>query len=365
MLIVRHRLDGLGDLVFFSGVLRHLRRCYYDWHGTLAVAERYRLLFQNCPFIDELVPNERFSVPEPLALTSRFPRLKPWADAFRNAGLYDQVVFWWRMMSLREHELAASFLPSPVIGIAGDRLLQTEEEDAAATPVYTRRLDLTAGQLWDHELAVNLRFARFLGAEVGSTAEIWPEFWLQPPDRELVQRWFSLLPPTLARLAVAPSSYRTERNWPAAKLGALLARTPEVAVVFLGTARESALVAEIASHLRPGTPFVNLAGQLGVRELVAAVEASDAFIGMDSGPLHIAIALRKPAVGLVGGGTFGRYVDWGDRERANLLRVPMDCYGCNWRCTKAYARCVHDISVDDACMALRQALQGVSVQPRN
>jgi ADP-heptose:LPS heptosyltransferase len=93
--------------------------------------------------------------------------------------------------------------------------------------------------------------------------------------------------------------------------------------------------------------WVNLAGQTSVRELAAVIKACDLFIGEDSAPLHMAAALRKPSVGIIGGSHFGRYVPWGNPEINRFVHVPMDCYGCNWRCPHPRIRCIEEIRVAD------------------
>jgi len=64
--------------------------------------------------------------------------------------------------------------------------------------------------------------------------------------------------------------------------------------------------------------------------------------------LHIATALRKPVVGIVGGGHFGRFYPWGDPETSRVVNLPMDCYGCNWHCRYDRLRCIQDIPAANA-----------------
>ena len=60
--------------------------------------------------------------------------------------------------------------------------------------------------------------------------------------------------------------------------------------------------------------------------------------------MHIAAALRKPMVGILGGGHFGRFYPWGDPRLSRVAHVPMECYWCNWSCRYETVRCIREIS---------------------
>ena len=52
------RPDHLGDLILFSGGLRHIRNKWPSARITLCVRSYGMELFANCPFIDKLQPYE-------------------------------------------------------------------------------------------------------------------------------------------------------------------------------------------------------------------------------------------------------------------------------------------------------------------
>ncbi|HEX8431066.1 MAG TPA: glycosyltransferase family 9 protein, partial [Longimicrobium sp.] len=83
------------------------------------------------------------------------------------------------------------------------------------------------------------------------------------------------------------------------------------------------------------------------------------FLGPDAAALHIAVALRKPTVGIVGGGHPGRFQPWGDPAINHVCSVPMECFGCNWTCRYATTRCVTEVPPDVVAGALRAALGAV------
>ena len=75
-------------------------------------------------------------------------------------------------------------------------------------------------------------------------------------------------------------------------------------VVLFGTADERPLCEEIirldSFLVRSDQPLINLAGQTSIAEMTAALNRCSLIIGNDTGPLHVAVALNKPIVGLYG-----------------------------------------------------------------
>ena len=345
VLILRPTSDGLGDLVLFSGVLRHLRTAFSGCEITLAVAETSLSLFKHCPYVDVLIRSERFSESEPYALSSRWPSLRSALRYIRNAGIYSRVVFWWRAMGLEHHALAATFLPAKLFGIAGDRLFQTDAEDASVEHLYEDRFRLSDARKWDHELEINLEFLRFLGADVGGQKDIHPEFWLGEEDGSLVGEWLGGRPKGELKVACAPCTSKLAKDWPAERFARILHELSPCTVLLLGTSAHSSSMATIMRESPENVRCINLAGQTSARQLVSAVGACDLFVGVDTAPLHMAIALRKPSLGIIGGGHYGRYVPWGDPAINRFVHVGMDCYGCNWHCRYPIVRCIDDVSV--------------------
>jgi heptosyltransferase-3 len=86
-------------------------------------------------------------------------------------------------------------------------------------------------------------------------------------------------------------------NWQSL-LGGVTRAWPGLGLLVVGAAEDLARGEQIASLWRG--PVVNSCGQLKPRESAAAMTGAAAFIGHDSGPMHLAAAMRVPCVGLFG-----------------------------------------------------------------
>lgn len=102
-------------------------------------------------------------------------------------------------------------------------------------------------------------------------------------------------------------------------------------------------------------------------ELAALIAESRLILAPDSAPAHIATALDKPGVFLLGGGHFGMFAPWHRSNRQQWLSHTMYCYRCQWRCIHPEAYCITQIKPEDIAQALSsldQAL-GESVNTPN
>ncbi|MGX4643182.1 glycosyltransferase family 9 protein [Massilia sp. SYSU DXS3249] len=139
-----------------------------------------------------------------------------------------------------------------------------------------------------------------------------------------------------------PGSTDPRRCWPAASFAAVgdaLARMgAQVAVN--GTAAEAPLVRSVIEAMH--APAIDLSGKLGLGGLCGLVERAACVVSNDTGPLHLALAIGTPAVGIF---WFTNLID-GTPLRPALLRAALslrqDCPECG--ASNLTSRCAHDAS---------------------
>ena len=101
----------------------------------------------------------------------------------------------------------------------------------------------------------------------------------------------------------------------------------------------------------------DLRGQTSLEELSREILVADLFLGVDTGPAHLALALGKPAVVVLGGGDYGRFFPYG---KSRVVTHRMDCFQCHWECRYDRALCLHDIPPDEV---VREVLEIVTELP--
>jgi len=104
----------------------------------------------------------------------------------------------------------------------------------------------------------------------------------------------------------------------------------------------------------PSAKTRDLRGKTSLEELAREIAWADLFLGVDTGPAHLAMALGKPAVVVLGGGDYGRFFPYGN-ARAVIQR--MDCFQCHWECRYERALCLHDIPPVGIVKVVEEALK--------
>jgi heptosyltransferase III len=104
-------------------------------------------------------------------------------------------------------------------------------------------------------------------------------------------------------------------------------------------------------------PVLNLCGKLSPRESAAVLERAQLFIGHDSGPGHLAAAVRTPCVSVFGSHCLpGVWFPYGKRNR--ILYHLVDCAGCRLKtCIEQKKKCILSITVDEVMTQIEAALQ--------
>ncbi|MEO5333853.1 MAG: putative lipopolysaccharide heptosyltransferase III [Magnetococcus sp. YQC-5] len=155
---------------------------------------------------------------------------------------------------------------------------------------------------------------------------------------------------TIPFVVIHPTSRWMFKCWPADAMAQLMNRMhAELGVRMILTAapdpRENNYVVQLKTCLK--APVLDLAGQLTLRELIALIRRAHLFVGVDSAPMHMAVAVKTPSVVLFGPSSEW---DWGPRGDLHRLVVsdrfpcrPCQIDGCGG---SKISECLLDISVD-------------------
>jgi ADP-heptose:LPS heptosyltransferase len=127
-----------------------------------------------------------------------------------------------------------------------------------------------------------------------------------------------------------PGSGAPIKAWPIerfAELGTSLVKgDPASRLVVTGSADEAKLAAELCAQLPAST--LNLAGKLSWGEFEAVLRHAALVVGVDSGPLHLAVAAQTPSVALFGPADPAQFGPWGDSIRHAVVAAELPCRPC-------------------------------------
>lgn len=129
-------------------------------------------------------------------------------------------------------------------------------------------------------------------------------------------------------ILLQPGARWRNKRWPAQYFRKLMeqlaARDPQLGFAVLGSAEDRPLAQAILAQAR--IPSLDLTGQLSLLEMVEWIRAGRLMVTNDTGPMHVAAALRKPVVGLFGPTEPARTGPYG--QQAQVLRVSLACMPC-------------------------------------
>lgn len=148
------------------------------------------------------------------------------------------------------------------------------------------------------------------------------------------------------------------QNWQAL-LQCLAQQYPGYGIVFAGAAEENRSSEFAALPWRAVTgsgPVVNLCGLLSPRETAASFRKAVAFIGHDSGPMHLAAVAGTPTVAIFSARNKPRtWFPTCHYQRVLYHRV--DCWGCGLEiCTEQKKKCILSITVQEVMQGLKSML---------
>jgi heptosyltransferase-1 len=323
------RLSALGDVIHVLPSLAALRAAFPSAHIGWVVEDRAGSLLEGHPHIDRL----------------HLVRRKRWMSAVRGkqalglGAVRTELLQTLRGIREQRYEVAIDFQSNFRSGAltrlsgAPRRIGQPSPHSKEGSGMFfTDSPDPVPSDV--PKIERNLELLRCLGVRPESTPR-----GVLPPRRP-----FALPPPgDVGRVILhagvsakgAVKAWREERF---AQLGAALAARGAQVYFVWGGEKERAQADRLAAAA-PGTQPAPPTEGLG--PLCAFLEQADLFVGVDSGPLHLAAALSRPVLGLYGPkhtGTYGPY--W---PGTRVLAADFECAPClHRRCPR------HDVQVVDS-----------------
>jgi len=167
-------------------------------------------------------------------------------------------------------------------------------------------------------------------------------------DRELAAR---LVPATPGKplIMVQPGATDPRRRWPAKRFAAVAdALAEEGAIVAVnGTQSEAPLVREVLETMRHDA--VDLSGKATLSALCGLLERCTLIVANDTGPLHLALEIGTPGVGIYWFTNLVESAPLSQRGHRAAVSLRVNCPVCGL--ANVVQRCEHDVSfVDDVAL---------------
>jgi lipopolysaccharide heptosyltransferase II len=324
--------EHIGDLVCTTPALRSLRRRYPDARITVEVGERAACVLENNPHVDEILVRRDH---QGLAGKLRF-------IALLRHRKYDLGVILDNSADMISY-LWAGGVPLRV-GL-----------------VRKRRFSglLTDSVLFDptvHEMVDNFRnVVGLLGADVSdASTEVFPG------AKDSVAAARHLVAAGLngdeILVGLNPGASLPSNRWLPerfAELGDRLTTRPGVTVLLLGGREDASLSDEISAKMH--APAVRLTGRLTVMQLAEVLARCAVLVTADTGPMHLAVAMKTPVVALFGPAALHESGP-GYAPGHRVIRKVAGCPDCTKQVCRHDRRCMRAISAEEVAREVFEML---------
>ncbi len=320
--------SSLGDIVHALPVLHGLRRRFPEAHIAWMVATPFVPLVANHPDVDEIVEFSRKKLARWFMHPSSFAAFRRFSRSLKTAR-YDLVI-----------DLQGLFRSGYFSWVTGAKCRVGFADARELAPLfYNKRLPKRSAD--EHAVEHNYRVAEALGF-----TRVKPKIDLAITEDERARAAEILEGVGLAKgasfAAVLPSARWETKQWLPERFSQLIdqiERERGLPSVIMGAPDERELCAKIANQcaLSP----VDISGTTNLRELAAVIEKAAVVVCHDSGPMHIAAALNRPMVSIIGPTNPLRTGPWGHQD--SVVRRDLDCSPC-------YLKRLSQCRYDHSCM---------------
>ena len=316
------RSDRIGDQILFLPFLASLRKQLPETQIHLAVPEDVAPIYRLWGEVDRLHTFRREEGHRSAGYRKKILREMP--------GRFDWMILPAFNGEKLSHKLADGIRAKRKVGFAGEFRGVKARHRAKYENILGEKVAVPNPDL--HELEKYRLLLKHLGLkpEIGlPKIEIGRDDWPQSSDKKR----------SFPRIILAAGTVNPIKEYPHWS-GVVAALNDKISPewILIGGAEEK--IPETLLRVFPAERMRDLRGKTSLDELAGEIAAADLFLGVDTGPAHLALALGKPAVVVLGGGDYGRFFPYGN---ARVVTHRMDCFHCHWECRYDRALCLHDI----------------------
>jgi heptosyltransferase-1 len=330
------KLSAIGDVIHALPVAYALKQTYPEARITWVVEKAAYDLLTNNPYIDEIIIFDK-------------PKFKTIKGLLSNGYKLSQ--------QLKSHnfdlaiDLQGLFKSAAISYLSGapKRLVYCnarELSDKISQPICG---DHQHGHVVDRYLDV----ARHLGCKIDEV--VFPmnitEVEAQKAESLANHAGLKLENPYVV---LAPGTNWPSKCWPTIHFAKLADKLYDnnIIPVIIGGPGDNRLAQEIIENTK--IPPIDLTGKTSLKQLAYIIKKSQAFVGGDTGPMHLAVAVGTRIVTLFGPTDPERNGPYGDKHTVLLASVP--CQGC-WKkvCPKEES-CMSTIPVENVFESIKKAI---------
>jgi len=326
---------ALGDALLSTPAFRSIRLGYPHARISLLLNAAYRELFAGHPDIDEIISYHA-----------------GWGRFFRLAQVLRQRHFDIACI-LHGNEPQAT----PLAYISGARFIFKLPNASRFRFLLANREPLLNWDDFGHGIEPRLRVAQLAGGAITDFHMTLPVDAVAETEAMAILKAQGIDDGT-PLLGLQPGASTSSRRWAPANFvelaRQLLDAHPGLRVVVTGSAQEKALCREISAAIGQERAWAS-AGEVPLRLLPALLKRCFTLVTGDTGPMHLAVAVRTPVVALFAVSDARRSGPAYDLDRHTVIQKWRTCNPClSKRCPYPLPICMENITLDEVRTAVER-----------
>ena len=319
-------VNWIGDVIFSTPFIKAVRDAYPDSYIACLLHPRCADILKGSPRIDEIIiydeEGEHKGIIGKLTLISYLRKIH-----------FDMAFI-----------LHRSFTKALLTFLAGikERIGYPTKNRGL---LLTKTIDLPEEEA--HKVEYFLGLARGFGIKV---REISYEFFVHERDRDSIKKFLKKhnVADKDRLIVLCPGGNWGPKRWPKksfAELADMLSEKLNAKIILSGAKKDALLVEEIRSIMK-SVPVISC-GLTTLKELGALLERADLVIANDSGPMHLAVAMKSNVIALFGPTSPGLTGPYG-KGNYKVIWKTEDCEVPCYDVTCTDNRCMKLITVEEA-----------------
>ncbi len=274
--IIISRTDSIGDVILTLPMAGYLKKCFPKVKIVFFGKSYTQPVVNACEHVDEFLNYDDFQILDREAQTSFLKQV--------NADVIVHV--------FPRKDIAHSARKASVPLRIGTSHRFYHWTTCNKTVNFSRKKSTL------HEAQLNFKLLAPLDIKDDLSIEEIVPFLSLSPTTSLPHEILSLLDKNKTKVILHPKSQGSAVEWGVAHFAELASLLIDKGfqVIVTGTAKEKEMITD--SALFDMKDIVDLTGKLSLEELMALIAACDTLVAASTGPLHIASAMNKKAVGL-------------------------------------------------------------------
>ena len=318
-------VNWIGDVIFSTPFIKAIRDAYPDSYIACLLHPRCVEILKGSPRIDEIIVYD---------------------EEGRHKGIIGKLILIFYLRKIHFDTafiLHRSFTKALLTYLAGikERIGYPTKKRGL---LLTRAIGLPEEEV--HKVEYFLGLARGSGVKV---SDVSYEFFVPETDRGSVKKFLEVrgVADKDRLIVLCPGGNWGPKRWPKknfAELADMLAEGLNAKIVLSGAKKDAALVEEIRGMMK-NVPVVSC-GQTTLKELGALLERADLVVANDSGPMHLAVAMKSSVIALFGPTSPGLTGPYGE-GRYRIIRKDEECEVPCYDITCTDNRCMSAITVEE------------------